>query len=262
MSVIIAPSILAADFCNLQRDCELVNNSKADWFHLDIMDGVFVPNISFGTPIMKVLKENAKKTLDVHLMIVNPEKYIEKFAELGSTFLTVHYEACINNMDAVIESIKKNGMKAGIAINPDTDWEVVKPYMNVLDLILVMSVHPGFGGQKFISSAIDKLKSLRKEIDQSGREIELEVDGGTQTGDGLGALININTLFSNLEEYMCDGTKIMSLGWHIDNSGANSNTPIATDFYRGIGWFDNEYLNFLIDQFQRFHQLTSHCDQK
>ena len=160
MSVIIAPSILAADFGNLQRDCEMVNNSKSDWFHLDIMDGVFVPNISYGMPIINKINEVATKTIDVHLMIIDPERYIETFKNVGADILTVHYEAC-THLHKTIQSIKSNGMKAGVALNPHTSVDLLKDVLNDLDLVLVMSVNPGFGGQSFIENTYEKVRNLR-----------------------------------------------------------------------------------------------------
>ena len=177
MSHKIAPSILAADFGNLQRDCEMVNNSKADWFHLDIMDGVFVPNISYGMPIINKINEVATKTLDVHLMILNPDRYIETFKNVGADILTVHYEAC-THLHKTIQSIKSNGMKAGVALNPHTSAHLLEDVLNDLDLILVMSVNPGFGGQSFIENTYEKVKTLKILREKSGSNFIIEIDGG------------------------------------------------------------------------------------
>ena len=180
MSVIIAPSILAADFGNLQRDCEMVNNSKADWFHLDIMDGVFVPNISYGMPIINKINEIATKTLDVHLMIVDPDRYIETFKNVGADILTVHYEAC-THLHRTIQSIKLNGMKAGVALNPHTSVHLLEDVLNDLDLILVMSVNPGFGGQSFIENTYEKVKTLKMLREKNGADFIIEIDGGVNS---------------------------------------------------------------------------------
>ena len=177
MSVIIAPSILAADFGNLQRDCEMVNNSKSDWFHLDIMDGVFVPNISYGMPIINKINEIATKTLDVHLMIVDPDRYIKTFKKVGADILTVHYEAC-THLHKTIQSIKSHGMKAGVALNPHTSVNLLKDVLNDLDLVLVMSVNPGFGGQSFIENTYEKVRNLRILREKSGSDFIIEIDGG------------------------------------------------------------------------------------
>jgi len=177
MSVIIAPSILAADFGNLGRDCKLVNNSKADWFHLDIMDGVFVPNISYGMPVVKAIREVSEKTLDVHLMIIDPDRYIETFKNLGADILTVHYEAC-THLHRTIQNIKSNGMKAGIALNPHTPVDLLNDIISDIDLVLVMSVNPGFGGQSFIENTYKKIISLKKIRDENNLSFIIEVDGG------------------------------------------------------------------------------------
>ena len=177
---IIAPSMLACDFGNLYSEIEMVNNSEANWFHIDVMDGVFVPNISFGTPIMKVLKDNAKKTLDVHLMIVNPDNYIENFAELGADILTVHYEAC-NHLHRTVQRIKDLKMKAGVAINPHTPISTLKSIIKDLDLVCIMSVNPGFGGQSFIESTYDKVKELKSLIKEQNSNAIIEIDGGVNS---------------------------------------------------------------------------------
>ena len=180
MSVIIAPSILAADFGNLQRDCKLVNNSKADWFHLDIMDGVFVPNISYGMPVINAINKTATKTLDVHLMIVEPDRYIETFKNLGTDILTVHYEAC-THLHRTLQNIKDNGMKAGVAINPHTSVSLLKDILLNVDLVLIMSVNPGFGGQSFIENTYKKIETLKKMREEIGSNFIIEVDGGVNS---------------------------------------------------------------------------------
>jgi ribulose-phosphate 3-epimerase len=177
MSVLVAPSVLAADFANLQRDCELINASEADWFHIDVMDGVFVPNISFGMPVMQAMKRHAKKPFDVHLMIQNPDAYIEGFKACGADLLTVHYEAC-THLHRTLQAIRAAGMKAGVALNPHTPVSVLEHVVNDLDLVLIMSVNPGFGGQKFIEQTYTKVKQMRKLLDDSGSNALLEVDGG------------------------------------------------------------------------------------
>ncbi|MFN5218170.1 MAG: ribulose-phosphate 3-epimerase [Sphingomonadales bacterium] len=177
MSVIIAPSVLSADFGNLQRDCEMINQSDAGWYHVDVMDGVFVPNISFGFPVMNVLKKHATKTLDVHLMIVEPDRYIQRFAEAGAQVLTVHYEACTHLHRSVAE-IKKHGMKAGVALNPHTPVNHLTDIIADCDLVLIMSVNPGFGGQEFIENTYRKVAELKDLIMKNNGHALIEVDGG------------------------------------------------------------------------------------
>ena len=174
---LIAPSLLAADFSNLQRDIEMINESDADWFHIDIMDGVFVPNISFGMPVLRDIKKHAKKTLDVHLMIVNPDQYIETFSELGADILTVHLEAC-THMHRTIQAIKATGMKAGIALNPHSSVNQLKDVIKDIDLVCLMSVNPGFGGQSFIENTYNKVKELKELIQSTGSDCQIEIDGG------------------------------------------------------------------------------------
>jgi ribulose-phosphate 3-epimerase len=174
---IIAPSILASDFANLQRDTEMVNNSEADWFHVDIMDGVFVPNISYGLPVTQALHKHATKPLDVHLMIVQPEKYLEDFKNAGAEILTVHYEAC-PHLHRTIEQIKSLGCKAGVALNPATPVSVLEDIIHDCDLVLIMSVNPGFGGQKFIYHTIEKVAKLKALITKKNANTIIEIDGG------------------------------------------------------------------------------------
>ena len=176
-NTIIAPSVLAADFANLQRDVEMINNSQADWFHIDIMDGVFVPNISFGMPVLEAIAKHATKTIDVHLMIVDPDRYIKTFADLGANVLTVHYEAC-NHLHRSLQAIKAEGMLAGVAINPHTSIDLLEEVINDIDLVCIMSVNPGFGGQSFIENTYNKVTKLKDLIIQKGANTIIEIDGG------------------------------------------------------------------------------------
>ena len=177
MSTKIAPSILSADFGNLSRDCDIVNKSSADWFHLDVMDGLFVPNISFGMPIVSSIRKMTKKPLDVHLMIIEPERYIDKFIEIGSNILTVHIEAT-SEMDKILDKIKDSSIKSGIAINPVTPINKLEDYINKVDLVCLMGVHAGFGGQKFIEKTFDRLIELKSLINSRNSSAVIEIDGG------------------------------------------------------------------------------------
>ena len=177
MDKLIAPSILAADFGNLERDCAMINESVADWFHIDIMDGVFVPNISFGMPVLKSISSHAKKPLDVHLMIVNPDKYIKVFADLNSEILTIHYEVC-NHLHRSVQEIKSYGMKAGVALNPHTPISSLTSIIKEIDLVCLMSVNPGFGGQKFIENTYKKTEELKNLINSKDSNALIEIDGG------------------------------------------------------------------------------------
>ena len=176
-NTLIAPSVLAADFANLQRDIEMINQSEADWFHIDIMDGVFVPNISFGMPVLEAITKHAKKTIDVHLMIVDPDRYIKTFADLGATILTVHYEAC-THLHRTLQAIKAEGMKAGVALNPHTNVALLEDVIKDIDLVCVMSVNPGFGGQSFIENTYSKVEKLKELIIRKNASTLIEIDGG------------------------------------------------------------------------------------
>jgi ribulose-phosphate 3-epimerase len=203
MRPIVAPSILAADFANLQRDVEMLNKSEADWIHVDVMDGVFVPNISLGLPVMEAINKHAKKTLDVHLMIVQPERYIETFRKAGASYISVHYEAC-NHLHRVLQQIKDAGAKAGVAINPHTNVEHLENVIQDIDLVCVMSVNPGFGGQKFIEKTYDKVKKLKGLIKAAGSNTLIEIDGGVNQANaprlleaGADVLVAGNFVFSS-----------------------------------------------------------------
>ena len=179
----IAPSLLSADFLNLQRDVEMINNSDADWLHLDIMDGVFVPNISFGFPVLNALKDVCKKPMDVHLMIVEPQKFINEVAATGAYMMNVHYETC-THLHRTITAIKEAGMKAGVTLNPHTPVSLLEDIIQELDMVLLMSVNPGYGGQRFIEHSVEKVKELKKLVDRKGLSTLIEVDGGVNAETG------------------------------------------------------------------------------
>lgn len=203
MSHIVAPSVLSADFGNLQRDIEMINDSDADWFHVDIMDGVFVPNISFGFPVLKALQKHAKKPLDVHLMIVDPDRYTQAFKDAGANTLTFHLEAC-NHLHRSVQNIKNSGMNAGVAINPHSPVSHLQDIICDVDLVCVMSVNPGFGGQKFIENTFHKVIELKKMILEKKSSAKIEIDGGVDLKNykklvacGADILVAGNTVFGS-----------------------------------------------------------------
>lgn len=199
----ISPSLLSADFGNLQRDIEMINNSDADWIHVDVMDGVFVPNISFGQPVVKHIKKHARKPLDVHLMIVDPARYIQSFRDAGADILTVHYEAC-NHLNRTIHAIKDAGMQAGVVLNPHTSVSLLEDIVQDCDLVLLMSVNPGFGGQKFIENTYSKVMTLKEMCLRKNPDCLIEIDGGVNLGNagklfqaGADVLVAGNSVFSS-----------------------------------------------------------------
>jgi len=201
MQHLISPSLLSADFANLQKDIEIINNSNADWFHIDVMDGRFVPNISFGFPVIKAIKKYAKKPLDVHLMIVEPDRWIKQFADVGADILTVHLEAD-NHIHRSVNAIKEHGMKAGVALNPHTPIHLLEDIISDLDLVLLMSVNPGYGGQKFIENSYQKIEKLKELIEQKSAKTLIEIDGGVNFSNapllvqaGADVLVAGNTVF-------------------------------------------------------------------
>lgn len=202
MSRLIAPSLLAADFSNLQKDIEMVNSSEAGWFHLDIMDGIFVPNISFGLPVVKTVKKLAKKPLDVHLMIVEPEKYLNRFRDAGADILTVHMEAC-RHLHRTVQEIRELGIKAGVSLNPHTPVSALEEIIPFIDLVLIMSVNPGFGGQQFIETSYEKIRKTKALIRESGSPALIEVDGGVD-------IANAGRLFDAGVDVLVAGTAVFT----------------------------------------------------
>ncbi len=203
MSSILAPSILSADFANIQRDVEMINHSLADWIHVDVMDGVFVPNISFGFPVIKAIKKHSQKPLDVHLMIVKPENYISQFRDVGADTLSIHFEASVH-LHRSIQQIRLAGMKVGVAINPHTPVSMLEPVITEIDLICLMSVNPGFGGQKFIESTYSRVTELKEIIKRNQSGAKIEIDGGVDLNNatkliqtGADVLVAGNTVFSS-----------------------------------------------------------------
>lgn len=203
MSYIVAPSILSADFANIQRDVEMINKSEADWFHVDIMDGMFVPNISFGFPVVKAIKKHAKKPLDVHLMINDPDRYLQQFKEAGADILSVHLEAC-THLHRTIQAIRALGMKPGVAINPHTSVHLLSDIIADIDLVCIMSVNPGFGGQQFIENTYEKIRALKQLIEEKKSKAKIEIDGGVDLNNykklvetGANVLVAGNTVFSS-----------------------------------------------------------------
>lgn len=203
MSHLVAPSLLAADFANLASEVEMINESIADWLHLDIMDGVFVPNISFGFPVVEAVRDISVKPLDVHLMIVDPDRYLERFRDAGATNLTVHYETC-HNLHRTVTEIRRLGMKAGVTLNPHSPVMLLKDILPYIDMVLLMTVNPGYGGQTFIPGSINKIGELRSMIDEGGYDVMIEVDGGIDLQNapvlvhaGVDVLVAGSTVFSS-----------------------------------------------------------------